>query len=490
MSKRTIRLLLAVLAALTLVASACSSDDDADSGEESSAGGDSESSCKVEETDDGLEALQVPQNCATIQEAVDAASEGDLVLVDEGTYKEAVDVTTADITIRGTDRNKVILDGGFELENGIRVLDTDGVVVENMTAHSYVSNGFFWTGSDYYRGSYLTAYRNGDYGIYSFDAYHGQLDNSLGWGSPDAGFYIGECFPCDAVIDNVDSQYNGLGYSGTNSGGDLYIINSSFSNNRAGIVPNSGSYELCYPERDSTLVGNLVHDNNLVDGPGISVSLLAQGNGILPAGGVRNLITKNLVYNHDRVGIALVPFPEEDANDLAPGKDTWDTPCNDVRDNEIPPIPDDQCVAVEGLLEGCVVIWNPYENTVTDNVVEASGAVDIAVSTVDLLGTGETTDTLGNCFSGNTFSTTAPNNLEALAPCEGEGSGGSWDDGALDLLGLLGNPAEAPPKDSYKTTPVPPEQDNMPDATTQAPEKFEGPTKPDIDSITVPEKPA
>ena len=38
--------------------------------------------------------LQVPQDHDTIQAAVDAAKAGDLILVDEGTYNEAVDVTT------------------------------------------------------------------------------------------------------------------------------------------------------------------------------------------------------------------------------------------------------------------------------------------------------------------------------------------------------------------------------------------------------------
>src|SRR5918996_1030508 len=136
-----------------------------------------------------------------------------------------------------------------------------------------------------YRGSYLTTYRIGDYGIYAFDSVQGLLEHSYTSGSPDAGVYIGQCYPCDAVIDDIVSEYNGLGYSGTNSGGDLYIVNSTFRFNRAGIVPNSGSYELCYPERETTIVGNRVYSNNNPDTPAIGSALDAMGNGILSAGG-------------------------------------------------------------------------------------------------------------------------------------------------------------------------------------------------------------
>ena len=78
----------------------------------------------------------------------------------------------------------------------------------------------------------------------------------------------------NAVITDVVSEHNGLGYSGTNSGGNLLIVNSVFRNNRAGIVPNSGSYELCYPERDTTIVGNSVYSNNQPDTPAIDVEQL------------------------------------------------------------------------------------------------------------------------------------------------------------------------------------------------------------------------
>ena len=203
----------------------------------------------------------MPADHPTIQDAVDAAAAGDLILVSPGVYNEAVNVTTPELTIRGLDRNEVVLDGEFQLDNGIRVLGAGGVAVENMTARNYTFNGFFWTGVDGYRGSYLTAYRNGDYGLYAFDSVNGLFEHSYAAGSPDAGVYIGQCYPCDAVIDDVHAEYNGLGYSGTNAGGNLLIVNSRFNNNRAGIVPNSGSYELCYPQRETTIVGNVVYSN-------------------------------------------------------------------------------------------------------------------------------------------------------------------------------------------------------------------------------------
>ena len=60
--------------------------------------------------------MRVPDDYDTIQAAVSGGATGDLVLVGPGVYKEAVDVETADLTIRGLDRNEVVLDGGFTLE--------------------------------------------------------------------------------------------------------------------------------------------------------------------------------------------------------------------------------------------------------------------------------------------------------------------------------------------------------------------------------------
>jgi hypothetical protein len=461
---RTTRLVVAALAALALLASACSSDDDPAATGTTEEGGGTTSAT-----------IRVPEDHDTIQAAVDAAAPGDLVLIGPGTYEEAVDVETENLTIRGLDRNEVILDGGFELENGIRVL-ADGVAVENMTARNYTTNGFFWTGVTGYRGSYLTAFRNGDYGVYAFDATKGQLEHIHASGSPDAGVYIGQCYPCDAVLDDVVSVYNGLGYSGTNSGGNLLIVNSTFAYNRAGIVPNSGSYELCYPGRDNTIVGNIVHDNMQPDTPAIDVALLGMGNGILVAGSNRNVIERNLVYDHERVGIALVPYPEEEANDGVPDPDTWDVPCEKVRDD--PP-------AVTDPAKLALVLWDAMQNRVTGNDVSGSGLADIAVGSLqpDLAG-------LGNCFSGNTFASSAPLELEALAPCEGDPTATDWTAGALDLGALVA--AERPPSVDYETapTPEPPDQPNMPDAASAPAQPARNvPFRVDVDAIALPDRP-
>jgi hypothetical protein len=136
-----------------------------------------------------------------------------------------------------------------------------------------------------------------------------------------------------------------------------------------------------------------------------------------------------------------------------------------------------------------VVLWNPFENRVVGNVVEGSGIADLAVATVDPFGTGETTDTLRNCFGDNDVASTAPVGLQELAPCTGQGSGGDWDAGALDLLTLFTDTPAEPADDAWQDAPVPPAQESMPGARTAPAVRFRGPVRPDVSAIAVPDRP-
>jgi hypothetical protein len=451
------RRLLAVLVVLFLFAAGCGDDGGDDGGDE-------------DEGSSGASAtLHVPDDYDTIQAAVDAAEPGSLILVSPGTYEEEVNVTTDDLVIRGLDRNEVILEGNHELENGIRILEADGVAVENMTAQNYTGNGFFWTGVDGYRGSYLTAIRNGDYGVYAFGSVNGVMENSYASGSPDAGFYIGQCYPCNALIRNVVSEWNGLGYSGTNSGGDLFIVESEFRMNRAGIVPNSGSYEGCYPERETTIVGNWVHDNGNPNTDAIDAALLGAGNGILITGGIGNVVDRNLVENHDTSGIAVVPLPEDDPIAPIPDEADWPTEC--VEDAVA--FPEEEMADVDNPL-----LWESSDNHVVGNVVSGSGEWDMVLLTLN----GEAD---GNCFADNEAAgTVAPPDIETVVPCDGTPQTFTPEIGRfLEIV-----EGERPPPVPYQEVelPDPGPQENMPDAETAPAVPGAAPDAVDLEAIQLP----
>lgn len=458
----TTKRLLAVLLALLLVGAACGSDGDDSGGDESSAP--AAPTCDTEGT------LNVPDDYGTIQEAADAAAPGALVLIAEGTYDEAVNVTCPDITLRGIDRNNVILEGNFELENGVRVLETDGVVVENMTAQNYTGNGFFWTGVDGYRGSYLTAIRNGDYGVYAFGSVNGVFEHSYGSGSPDAGIYIGQCGDCNAVIDDFTSEWNGLGYSGTNSS-NVTIVNSVFRHNRSGIVPNAGSYEGCAPPIRNTIVGNIASDNGNLETSAIAVAAEFPGVGIIITGSNDNLVTRNRVEDNPVAGILVAPTPESDP--IGPLIEEPDPNCTEdavpVSEAEIAELPNP-------------LVWHAHRNEVVANLAQgndANGGWDVMnVEPEDK----------ENCFADNDAAVFSPADLETVAPCGGPF--GVINAESAALIGLL-DANQAEPAD-YETVPLPDPGDleNMPDAATAPAVPARGPTEEiDVDAIQVPPAP-
>src|SRR5919206_231233 len=79
--------------------------------------------------------IHVPTDAATLQAAIAAAQPGDTIVLEGGTYPggNVVPAAKHDLTIRGADRNDVVLDGGNVRKNGIAV-HADGVSVLNLSA--------------------------------------------------------------------------------------------------------------------------------------------------------------------------------------------------------------------------------------------------------------------------------------------------------------------------------------------------------------------
>ena len=354
----------------------------------------------------------------TIQSAVDAAKAGDLVLINSGVYNESVTITTPYLTIRGKDRNGVIIDGEFMRENGIQIYEADGVSVENLSVRNFSLNGVYWNNSKGYKASHVTAYNYADYGVYAFNSTDGIFEKIYASGHPDSGIYIGQCYPCNALIYDSVVEGNALGYSGTNAGGHLYIYNNIWRDNMSGIIPNTLDSELNPPGRETTIVGNLVVDNNNYEAPANRFGLVAQGMGIVMPGRVGDIVEKNIVINHDKYG--LVASPMLDVN-----------------------------------------LYFSQHVQVKNNIIMDSGYTDLALA-------GPWGP--GNCYEGNIYQTSTPPLLEQLHNCESVGNGSLLSrfplqgdvSGLMMLAGLFADAAsQEAPKARYKDYPWPDPQENM-----------------------------
>jgi hypothetical protein len=384
--------------------------------------------------------IQVPEDAPTVQAAVDRSQPGDMILIGPGRYREAVEVNTPGLVIRGTDRNQVVLDARFQAENVIEVY-VDGVAVENLTVKNGIANGVYWSGVRGFRASYVTAIDNGDYGIYAFDSSDGLFEYSYASGSPDSGFYIGQCDPCQSVIDHVVAEWNGLGYSGTNASGELYLLNSVWRFNAAGIVPNTLDSELLPPFHDVTIAGNVVHDNNNRRAPAKDAQWSALGNGILLAGGNNSLVLRNRVFNQEVNGIAITPNLDRN-------------------------------------------FWTSSGNRVEENVVSGSGRADLA-----LAGPAGS----DNCFVDNELNTTLPVGLESFATCDGLRLPLLYElAGSTEQLGrVTENGLQIRPTNEVGSAPKPGPQENMPADASVLPAVDVFTNYPlNLDSIAVPDVPA
>lgn len=309
----------------------------------------------------------------TVQKAVEAAGSYAFkhkkakvtVAIRPGKYVEGVVVDGTEpkkryegMTIEGTkkDPKRVVLEGKNakgELgaaQNGIEAISVDGLVLKNMCARNYESNGFFIHAADEegqhcngYRMNNLLASGNRSYGLFAKHCFGGKMINSAGYHQGDSAFYVGET-PCDTknwtvkskqpcqktpawtLLKNDKSYENVLGYSGTNSK-YVRIIENAFYNNGAGIVPNTLESEGYMPNGWNVIERNDVFWNNynyflagsafhtvsegLGEIGGQTVNY-PTGVGIILYGSDHDVVRGNRVFGNYKWGIASFSGPGEE----------------------------------------------------------------------------------------------------------------------------------------------------------------------------------
>jgi hypothetical protein len=445
----------------------------------------------------GPPAGQIPKNThyfTTIQEAVNASSKGDWVLIESGEYDESVKVTHAQsgIYIRGMDRNKVIIDGQHSVANGIEIKKADNVWVENLTVRNFefgkgceveeCGNDIWWNGgagsgtigAHGWFGSYLTAYDtglHGGYGEFAGNEERGSLENVYASGFADSGFYIGACRECDATVNKAVMENNALGYSGSNSSGRLVIENSVFKHNLVGIAPNSenpgdgpppldgacDSFKNTSPtptfnttkvKRCEILRNNLVEENgNFTVPTNGSTEVSIWGTGIELPGDYAVLVENNLIKNNPNDGVLGFEYPNPFAPPAYEGTIFFQLSANRISNNTFEN-------------NGFNVPGNQF-----------AGDVSLVSDFANLFGNAPESTSFNNCASGNTFAdATFPASIEGTWGCQHKttpkpGGAGPAAEYLLERQGEIKLIKET----ATEEQPAPPEQPTMPNPCEGAP---------------------
>jgi hypothetical protein len=431
----------------------------------------------------------------TIQAAVDATKHHAFVLIEPGVYAEEVKVTKphTDIFIRGMNRNGVIVDGqGLKVpggRNGIEIYKDNNVWVENLTVRNFEreelngpgGNEIWWNGgadsgkvrAHGWYGSYLTAYDtglDGGYGIFTGNETEGEWENIYASGFNDSGIYIGACAECKARVDNAVMEYNALGYSGSNSGGNLIIENSIFRHNTTGIAPNSenpgdgpppqnGACEHSeplhkkrtkegikwvgkLPEFTSTEFAhctifryNLITENNDLDLPAnTSAAAAPWGAGVELPGDYGDLIEHNEITDNPSDGVLAFEYP-----------------------NPYPPTAQ-------------TIFFMNGGNKVADNTFSGNGSLGGAFAgDVAFEGGAFGAASTNNCLSGNSFAdATYPADIEGTWGCQNKTTpaAGGGEPFIEYLLTLQGESENRP---TIEPVSAPPPQPTMPDPCENVP---------------------
>lgn len=335
----------------------------------------------------------------SIQEAVNAADIGALILIRPGIYTETVTVNTPNLTIIGMsqpDEEKVIIQNPDMAENGIQVMPQPGnsylnkFTLYNVAVRGFEENGVFLARVRDFFIARTTTIDNGEYGIFPVHSWDGIVFQCNARGHADTGIYIGQSEKV-WVLNNLATD-NVLGVEIENCS---YVVaaHNHCTNNTAGIMA-----VLLPPDEHITvtksshiwILENQAIDNNLENfaNPPDLAAFVPRGSGILVVGVNNTHVSRNQVIGNDFVGVAvgstlilaaLAGLPPEAFQEIGPSPDGVKVQFNQVKNNGTNP--PDLSAPLTGI--GADLFWdgsgmdncwweNQYETSIPSHLPECA----------------------------------------------------------------------------------------------------------------------
>jgi parallel beta-helix repeat protein len=341
----------------------------------------------------------------SIQAAVDAASPGDTILVEPGSYAEpgvacpansaqtcAVAISKDGISLIGLTqgRRQVVLVNAGGQDVGIQVAKTGdpaclsdpaktihGSLVRGFTVSGFGSDGLDVVCADSWRVTEVRAVGDAEYGIFPSLTGPGRVDHSFASGANDTGIYVGQSH--DVRVDHNLAAGNVSGFEIENSSA-VRLDHNQATGNTAGILSFTLPFLAVTSNSGNKIDHNLVLGNNKTNTctPGGDVCDVPPGSGIAVVAADTNQVDHNQVHGNNSFGIIVANL------------------CNAFHLNPA------ECAAIG-------IDPNPDGNHIVFNKATGNGATPdpglAPLPGADLLwdGTGS-----GNCWAHNTAGSTFP----------------------------------------------------------------------------------
>ena len=275
----------------------------------------------------------------------------------------------------------VTIDNRFSKLNALRLDRMGGAVVRNLTVQQAEFNAVYVLETDGFLLDRVTARGNDEYGILAFASDHGLIQHSNAYYNGDSGIYPGSGSDLNADNEELEvtryaieirhnrSHDNTLGYSGT-AGNSIWAHHNDFFDNATGIATDSlfpghpglpqdharWSHNRIYSNNsnyyteyvDAGVCDKPIEERGYMDGTVCPVVPTPVGTGVLIAGGNFNSTDHNWIYDNWRYGTMQFWVPSVLRDEYDPSKQFDTSHHNHTTDNHMGIAPNGE-VAHNGL---------------------------------------------------------------------------------------------------------------------------------------------